>query len=452
MRLRIRRHGRRVVVLTVAVASLLALVAAACGGGDDPTPTTGAPTATSPAPTATSPLPPGETRVAPTPTPTTPPRPAWEVEWEALIAAATEEGNVVINVSRATYRTGTQAFNMAFPDINMEFQVGSGSAATVRWITEHEAGIHNLDMVIGASTGVDRVLTPYAANTGLQILGDTRAALEIRPDVGGDENWIGSLEDGFLDKPTNRHIFTWWGDVGSTELFIDKELAASGFSSYNDLFKPELKGKWCMLNPVTEGSGAGMITTMQMAYGTDFVRRLLETNPPLLSTDPNSLVREMIDGRKLFCQGSYMEEFWMEGLGLNVERWLPGALPIHEEFQGRGILSNCCGTGSGKAELDGFWSSGSGGPAIIGISPNPNAAALVTAYLSTREGSIEYIRPHGFNKTCSRRADLQDQEFCDIPENEKLVEGNSYVATDRSDTVWLEGITTEFVQDLFGGR
>ena len=110
MRNIIRHWAYRRLMGGAAVIGLLVALAA-CGGGDDPTAT---PTFTSPPPTATStPTPtlaPGETRIPPTPTPTESGPPAWQLEWDRTLAAAKEEGSVVLTFGGSGEQRRTKLF------------------------------------------------------------------------------------------------------------------------------------------------------------------------------------------------------------------------------------------------------------------------------------------------------------------------------------------------------
>ena len=427
---------------------LLGLIVA-CGGGDDPTPTTAAPTATSPAPTATSPVVPGETQVAPTPTATAVPTPAWEVEWDRLVEAAKEEGVVVVGVSRAAYRNSAESFLEAFPDIRLEALTGSSSTLTQRFLVEYEAGIHSLDMTLTDSTGALRVLLPYLESRGEPILGDTRAQF-FRPDVTGDENWIGSFEDRFMDKPTNTYAFTWlaWGS-GGANMYVNRDKAPPEvFSAIDDLFKPELKGKWCILDPVSQGSATGWVMNRITTRGEEYARRVLTETDPLIGSSSRELARELMDGNVWVCQGSYMEDFWEEGVGLHVEAVYPEAEPLLPKYTEAGVASNCCGTGSGLPQIEGTWSSATGGPILMGGAPNPNAAKLFLNYMATLDGQIGWMEPLG-RRDCSARIELHSAEFCDRP---LLEEGHSYLNLDRTDVLWIEQEAIDLVRDIYGGR
>ena len=445
------RCGLSRVVITPVIGALLALLAA-CGGGEDPTPTatSSAPTATSPAPTATSPAVRGETPLPPTPTATAVPTPTWEVEWDQLVEAANEEGVVVVGISRSAYRRGAESFQEVFPDIAVEGLTGSGAALSQRVLLEYDAGVHSADLLLGNSSSAMSVLLTHMQKTGEPVLGDIRAAL-FRPDVVGDENWVGSFDDGFIDKPTNKYGFTWTAQRSTgVTIYVNREVAPPEvYSTIDDLLRPEFHGKWCLLDPVSLGAGEAFVLNILLTKGEEYVRRLLTETEPLVGTQSRELARDLIDGRMWACNGAYMEDFWAEGVGLHVEldrSSLGSVLPAYIE---RGVLSNCCGEGSGKAVFEGGWSTQTGGPTLIGGAPNPNAAKLFVNYMSTTDGQVGWLEPHA-GRLCSRRVELHKKELC--PQSDLIEEGRSYFATDRTNVAWIEEEAHALVVDIYGGR
>ncbi len=429
--------------------ALVALIAAACGGGDDPTATSAAPTATSPEPTATSTIVPGETRVPPTPTATVPAIPEWQVRWDKLVADAKADGLVTVGVSRATHRTGAEFFMESYPDISMEFEVGSGSTRANRTLREFEAGVANLDVNISASSSFLNAWVPYEEERGVALFANLNEMI-FRPDIRDDSNWIGSFDDGWVDVDTKYKILTYMASTGGSTVYINRDLlpgeGPNMFDDYGLLFSPEMKGRWCSLDPRDFGAGEGWAAQVLLNKGEDFLIRLYQETEPVFGTEFRQLARDLMEGTYALCIGAYMEDLWAEGLGNNVELYQPGGLEIHESFKDRGLLSNCCGSGSGKTEIEGYWSSGSGGPSVTAFAKHPNAAFLFSNWLLSAEGSLKYNAPAGYLRFCSRRVDVRcDREI-------RIQEGHSYLATDRSDIIWIEDFTVEAIKKALAGR
>ena len=436
----VRRAGMsRLGVLALMASSLVALVAAACGGGDDPTPTSSAPTATSPAPTATSPSAPGETVIPPTPTPTTPPIPAWQLDWDAALEAAKQEGTVIVVVARAAYRTGAEEFQKVFPDIVVEAQVGR--AAEERLVTEYGAGIHGADVGLAGASSAQEILRPAG------LLGDTRAQF-ILPDVVGDENWIGTFDDYFCDNDVKTHVFCFWATRGGVSSFINTHLASKQEFSLDDLLRPENRGRWCLFDPRVRGSGKAWSTQVMLYKGKDFIRQLMETEP-VISSDDRAMAADLIRDEYVFCAGvpPIISEFHPVGLGLHIEIFPPEKLPIDPEFAG--VLSTCCGSGTGKNQIDGQYTAGIGGPFMLLEPPHPNASKIFLNWIASEQGSRAYLLGTAQqDRHCSARVDVQD--LCTSAE--KMEDGKALIDFTRTSTLFLRDIASDIAVEVFQGR
>ncbi len=429
---RVRTAKRRGALLALAMAALLAVIAA-CGGGDDATPTSAAPTATSPAP--------GEAPVAPTPTATTPPRPAWEIEWEGTIAAAKEEGIMVVAVGRAAYRTSAEKLSEFFPDIVVESRVGSGLEERI--LLEQEAGIFGVDVQLTGGPTVIITLVPAGA------AGDTRSVL-FRPDVIDDENWVGNFDDHWMDDDTRKHTFGYQATQASASFTVNTKLVPGDPQDFDldNLFTPEFKGKWCLQDPRGRGAAQQFAAMVMATRGKDYFRQLLVETDPWVSSDVRALSESIIRDEFAFCVGtSETDQFHLQGLGLHVVDIVAEWPTVHPDFQGR-FLSSCCGTGAGKdSNFDGFFGSGTGGPTLIKDAPHPNVAKLFLNWLLTHDGAIAWLEPRNFEH-CNPRVDMQ--EFC--REGTRLEEGKAYVAFDRTSTVGIRDEAAAISREVFGGR
>ena len=418
---RLRRGG----LAMAAMATLLLGLVAACGG-DDATPT--------------SPV--------VTPTPTTEAIPAWQIEWDQTLAAAKEEGVVVITFLRAAYREGTDPFMEAYPDIVIEPAIGF--AQENRMITERNAGVYSTDIWLQTHTGAYSTLIP--AGVG----GDTRGAL-IRPEVTGDENYIGTLDDHMMDDETKKFMLGVHGTVGGIEAFVNRSVATEAeFSVIEDLFKPEFKGRWSLIDPRGgRGSGLAWLTQFYITKGGDFVRQIMATEP-IINTDERIMGDELLRGEVFFTVGGRIEAAQAEGIGLDVDpiRFeLKGFAP---QFEGQ-LVSNCCGSGVGKTTLDDVFNSNIGGPMLMDRAPNPNAAAIFLNWIMSRDGMKAFLEPRAFvgggregtGILCGIRVDVVD--VCEP--TKRLEDGKSYFSEDRMSTVFaLRGATTDIAVEALGGR
>ncbi len=413
-------RGRGLII--AGMTALMAGLIAACGGGDDPTPTTSSPLST---PTATAPV-----------------LPAWEVQWNETLAAAEREGSFVVAVARQGYREGAELFMNFFPDINIEFQVGRG--AEQRWIREYGAGIHTVDVSLLGSSGAQDQLMPAGIIQSIK-------GVMFRPDVVDDENWIGIRDDHFADD-AKQFVFMHWASAGETRPFLNTELADAETFTVEDLLTPEFKGKWCLFDPRTRGSGQSWVAEVGATRGLDFVRRLLSETDPFISEDDRAMAGDLIRGEFIFCAGTppVKTDFHDQGVGLHVVELFFPSKGLAPEFQGLpGVVSTCCGTGVGSRDIETFYGGGIGGPVILREQESPNAGSIFVNWLLTQEGARTYLEGTGqIDAHCSARSDLRGICKRDPP----LQDNGSYFAMDHESTNFIENATAEIAEEALGGR
>ena len=434
-------------VLAGCVLAVLTALAAACGGADPtatPTATTAAPTAT---PTATPTPRPGETPRPATPTPTpTPGKAAWELDWDRTLAAAKKEGEVIVNVFRVTDRESLQVFEDKY-GIKVTAIIGAARSTYPRFVAERKAGIYSVDVWLAGGTTAITTAIPQGKVSGDPILGNTRAIM-IRPDVLGDENWIGFFDDHWIDQDTKRILFKMIATPGEAALYVNrKDLPEADFNKLEDLFKPGLKGKWCADDPRAPGPGATFFTEALVTRGEEFLRRLLLETGLTISRDGRKMASDLIRGEMLACVGADMNPFHEKGVGLHVvqERFDFG--PIAPEFQGK-IVPTCCGEGKQQTNLSGFYSASISGPAIVNNAPHPNAAKILINWLLSREGQLAWHGP--LFRQCSARADMQD--IC--RDNTKpaflLEDDKAYISFHDTRNVRFRRTAQNISRELFG--
>jgi hypothetical protein len=389
------QRGRFRKLFGLALTLALLMLGAACAGS---TPAPGTP-ASSPGVAARETLPAAPAAATKAP---------WQEDWERTLAAAKREGKVIVTVFDATTRRGVERLSETFPEIQVEGTILPGNEFTVRVPEERRAGIHVYDVYMSGPVSAVNNLLPLGERTGQPVLGDTRSLL-IRPDVIEDSNWIGGFDDFWGDDETKRIIsFHPRATPGGTSLLVNRQkLPAEKFGKLEDLFLPELKGKWCAADPRLPGAGPTFFTQTKMIRGEQFVRRLFTETRLVLSRDRRALAEALVRGDFWACVGADIRPLWEQGVGTHVVsvRLEQGAR-IAPEYLGK-VKITCCGTGKQQQEIEGFYSSGLGGPAIINNAPHPNAAKLFINWLLTKEGQTAFHAP--LFRDCSARLDMQDK-------------------------------------------
>ena len=254
-------HRMKSIISLIAALAIVGLLAAACGS-DDPTPTP-RPTATPqptamPEPTATpTPLPPGAT-----PPPTATPRPptptpdaSFEAKWAELVAAAQEEGEIVIILSGTLSRTGRPTFDYFGEKfgIKMVTSSGSGPNNANRLLAERARGKFTVDVSTVSGGSMERI----RAAGGLSPL----EPLIIDPSILEDRsNWY-YRDPVYLDSEGQYALANSIsvGNIGAiwynTEQVTQEEL--DSIQHYTDLLDPQWKGRMVMRamnNPGSQGS------------------------------------------------------------------------------------------------------------------------------------------------------------------------------------------------------
>ena len=262
---------RLISVLLAGVISILAL--GACGA--DPTAT--------PIPTAT-------------PVPMEP----WEIEWNEVVAAAQAEGTVSVWVGgggQAAVDHLKGAFEAAYPGITVDlFQAARSSERDSRYLEEWRAGITNVDLFNGGSSGGDGRLKPAGA---LQ----PSKPFWILPDSFDPGNW----ENGLLFVDIEKQYMLMGGASAAPAVAIADGVDPNSLQTWSDLLKPEFRGQIVMNDPRTSGNGAARAGFWFCAPDPrcfepvmrDFMEQLFRESGIVLSDDDRANLDSIINGEKL---------------------------------------------------------------------------------------------------------------------------------------------------------
>lgn len=78
-------------------------------------------------------------------------KPAWAREWEKIVDAANNEGQLVIYHTRGPFDKVFAAFNKRYPGIKIISVVGRGSELISRIMAERRAGKHAVNLYMGST-------------------------------------------------------------------------------------------------------------------------------------------------------------------------------------------------------------------------------------------------------------------------------------------------------------
>lgn len=342
---------------------VLAVAIAGCAPAQAPSPT---------APLAKAPL----VEAKPSPAaaksePAKPQPPAYQQEWDKLVAAAKKEGRLVISANpAAVWREGiTGLWSEAFPEIQIEYSGSDGRNFWPKVKTERDAGQYLWDLRVG---GPDQDV--YANK---QEWFEPIRPMLLLPEVTDDSKWFGGL-DGLFADVENRYFvgFTAYtskvGDINRDAIPLPE------LRTVNELLDPKWKGKIVLQDP-RGGSGLAMLTVLLAGMGEGFVRNLLTTQDVIVTNDSRQMVEWIIRARYpigLGASTSQLNSFKEQGVPFNLDQIPEGPISVNI---------------------------GAGGLEVLSRAPNPNAARVFANWILTRDVQRKLTEKVVLN---SRRTDV----------------------------------------------
>ena len=313
------------------------------------------------------------TATQPPAVPSQPPGPAWEDQWNKLVAAAKQEGAEALFLTGGAGATEVkQAFEERFPGVEVELtSLPSASLFLPRAFQERAAGLYTWD--------VATVQAPLALAPGTLrpqgAVDPLRPAL-FHPEVLDDHAWPGGFDNSWIDKEKRWGFGFAWQLRG--EIWINTDLVPpSSLKSVKDLADPKWKGKMISIDPRTSGAAFIPATIMAMQFGNDLLKQIWVDQAPELSRDTRQVTEAMVKGKFAIAWGltsAELKAFQEEGLGKNVKPiFLDASAPVI-----RGVY-------------------------LMNRAPHPNAAKLFLNWFLAKEGQTAWAKNVLVN---SRRTDV----------------------------------------------
>ena len=387
----------RGLVLATVIASVVGLLLAACGSPPTPTPR---PTATPrpeamPAPTAMmlptptlrpgqptptpTPVPPGVT-VAPTPTATAPvptptPDPSFEAEWQRLIAAAQEEGKLVI-AGGGGVSDIAPIYKLFEDKFGVKVVLGRGSSTehANRILAEQSAGRFTVDV---AHSGANSANVRYIANGMAQPIAPFIFHADAAP-----ENWFGDRW-WFTDEQEQYHFVMtsnlsslsggdfWWN---TNNLSLDE---VASYTDWFDFLRDENKGRIISLSKLVGGSTGGDLRRyLDPFQGPEWYERFFTEMDVFFTPDFNLIADNL-------AFGGYDLAFGIGSAGrvLQEIREAGGPVESYTDAFNEGLVPGLPSVQTLNA------TGGAGGMLLImRNTPHPNATKLYVNWILSREG------------------------------------------------------------------
>lgn len=351
------RTGRSPGATTVAGLLVGALLLAACGGGNDDD--TGPPAAG------------GATE------------PTGDADWDAIVEAAREEGqlNLALHVG-----TGRQAWGEFATDqmrdlygIDVTFTQAPPSDFVPRLLAEQAAGEFAWDAYIAPTGNILTGLHPVGALEPLQPIID-----QLPPDNRQDEDWGGGFD--FFTVPDEPTTFVHTVAI-TGEMFVDRDVIGDTMTGPDDMQGwLDVLDTSIIEEPLAPNGTANLLTWFlreenEDQYGEDFVRELLSSSDLTFTGTRDQLAQFLAEGRYAVSMGAREEEVYGlidAGLGGDIEQldWM--RYPLARGFS------------------------------IPTDPPHPNAAKVFFHWFLGQESQAAYAELDEPPTSNSRRLDVED--------------------------------------------
>lgn len=312
---------------SVAVVSAVALVLAGCGGSE-PAPGEGAPS----------------TEVS------------GDAAWEALVEEASGQALNIISHPTEDYAAVIEAFQDAYPDIEVELTGSRPSDISPRVISEQQAGVYQWDIMFAATSNMTNVLQPAGAFDDLP----PQYMLEGITD---DDKWGGGFD--FYASDTPQIIVTGAENISAT--FVNRDLAPD-IETFEDLLDPSLTGRIVSDDCTVPAHGVGALVSLGRQTNGDLPRQILADQQVTFLDTFRSVTEAVSRGEYAVALGAdqpTLRELQETGVGTSVE-----LLPMPE----------------GVVNLT------TAGVALFKNAPDPAAAKVFINWFLSQEGQEAYVQ------------------------------------------------------------
>jgi ABC-type Fe3+ transport system substrate-binding protein len=353
-------HLNRRAFLAMAVAGLGAAALAACGQSAAP------PISASASAAGATSAPPATSGGAPS---------DWKQQWDSWIAGAKKEGTMVLatGASPEARVKVPEAFKKAF-GVDIQYLGGSSSELANRLRAEQASNQYTVDIsVSGAGTSYS---TFYQEKLVVPI-----KPYIINPEALDPAAWASGKGVWYMD-PTSEY-FIRISNVASPQIVVNTDyVKPDGLNSWNDLLKPEYKGKMIALDPTQPGSGEQCGAYLYRTLGADWAKRFYIDQAPGLTLDDRVMADAVAHGKYPIAVGERAEDIvklQSDGFKVAVLRSWPDA--------------------------PGYVSAAFGLLGMFKNPPHPNAAKLFLNWILMKDGQTAW---NSAWRTASVRTDVSN--------------------------------------------
>lgn len=237
-------------------------------------------------------------------------------KWQKALEAARQEGKVIVAGHPALSKPISEAFKRD-TGISVEFLGGQPRELATRLAREARTGNVTIDLTLGG--GAEMALKAAGKLVPLKPQLILPGVTDGKKWRGGKIKWM-DKEETFMLQGSN------W--VHAWPLFNSKIVAPGTVTTWQDLLKPEFKGKIAAYDPRFGGPGQAAAAYLTDAFGIDFVKKLYAGQQVVYTRDGRQLVEWIARGAYAVALGGiqlHVEIFKMKGVkNLAVEQMRDG--------------------------------------------------------------------------------------------------------------------------------
>ncbi|MDP2647588.1 MAG: extracellular solute-binding protein [Desulfobacterales bacterium] len=339
----------------------------------------------------------------------------WEAKWKTVLEAGKKEGKVSVYASLIAPSLRKQApiFKKQF-GIDIEITTGRGGDLSRKLRTEKTAGVNLADVIISGGN------TFFAVKK----LGVTTSMEDklILPEVTNPKLWYTLDRLPWTDE--DKHVFHYFA-YPNRDISINTDLVKPGeIQSWQDLLKPQYRGKIVWSDPSIPGSGFN-------GFATNIINKVTDENfyRQLVATQDIALSRNLRQMAEWLARGKY-------AVGVSVE-----GRPLAEMVNAGAHISYVTVKEATRLAFD------ASNVGMAAQAPHPNAAIVFVNWLFSKEGQVFAQKATNY---MSARNDIPTDE-CD-PQTMR-VPGERYIVGANTMEKWVMNEQEKYLalaKDIFG--
>jgi iron(III) transport system substrate-binding protein len=299
--------------------------------------------------------------------------PAWQTQWEQVLAAARQEGRVTVaGAYGPRAQDAAREFAKKHPDITVEYTGITARDILPRILAERRADQYLWDLFIGGAPSGFSLKAEGAFEP-------IRPAL-ILPDILDNAKWQGGFDDGYMDTE-GQFVYAFSNFVNTLVLVNRQAIPESELSSVEQLLDPKWRSRMSFNDPRENGAGSNAASVWLLLKGDDWLSQLYRQEP-VVTRDVRQQVEWVVRNRYPITIGPSAEpinEFRREGFGAELS-WLAPQSPLATKSEP--AFNNVM---------------------LMNRAPHPNAAKVFLNWLLSQEGQAVWVEHTQIN---SRRLDV----------------------------------------------